>query len=55
MEWRVNPFPNDKFSTPENWKSLQMTIFNLLVKAEISQKKKTKEKTLWEKENLLIS
>ena len=29
-----NPFPNDKFQTPPNWKSLQTTISNLMKTVE---------------------
>ena len=36
-DW-VNPFPNDKFWTPQNWKSLQRTILNLIKIAESSTK-----------------
>ena len=41
-----NPFPNDKFHTLPNWKSLQTTISNLMKTAESSL---NREKTLWEK------
>ena len=48
----LNPFPNDKFQTIPNRKSLQMTILNLIKMATSSLKGK---KTLWEKEKLLIN
>ena len=33
-----NPFPTNKFQTLPNWKSLQMTISNLMKMAESSLK-----------------
>ena len=48
----VNPFPNDKFWTLPNSKSLQMTISNLMKMAETSP---NGLKTLWEKEKLLVT
>ena len=47
----INPFPNDKFWTLPNTKILQMTISKLMKMAESSS---NGEKTLWEKEKLLI-
>ena len=47
----VNPFPNDKFYTLPNWKSLQTTISNLMKMAESSP---NGSKTLWEMEKLLV-
>ena len=47
-----NPFPNDKFWTGPNLKSLQTTISNLLKMAEIST---NGWKTLWEKKKLLVT
>ena len=34
---RINPFPNDKFETLPNWKSLQTTISSLMKMAEFSK------------------
>ena len=51
FELTFNPFPNDKFWTLPNWKSLQTTIQNLTKIAECSPKQK---KTLWQKEKLLV-
>ena len=34
MRWRINPFPNDRFYTLLNWKSLQITISSLMQKSE---------------------
>ena len=47
-----NPFPNNKFETLPNRKTLQMTILTLLNKAESSP---NGLKTLWEKEKLLVT
>ena len=47
-----NPFPNDKFETFPNWKSLQMTILSLMKMMESSP---NGWKTLWEKEKLLVT
>ena len=44
-------FPNDRFLTLSNWKTLQATISNLMKMAESSP---NRFKTLWEKENFLI-
>ena len=48
----LNPYPNEKFYTLPNWKSLQMTISNVMKIAESSP---NDYKTLWEKEKLLVS
>ena len=47
-----NPFPNDKFYTLPNSKTLQTTILNWTKMAKGNPKE---WKTLWEKENLLIT
>ena len=48
----VNPFPNDKFCTLPNRKSLQTTIANLKKMAESSQ---NEQKKMWQKEKLLVT
>ena len=48
----LRPFPNDKFGTLPNWKSLQTTILNFMKMSESSLKWL---KTLWEKEKLLVT
>ena len=48
---RLNPFPNIKFYTFPNWRSLQMTISNLMKMAESSW---NGQKTRWEKKKLLV-
>ena len=47
----INPFPNDKFQTLPNSKSLQTTISNLMKMAESFP---NRSKTMWEKEVLLV-
>ena len=47
----LNPFPNDKFYTLSNWKSLQ-TISDLM---EMAENFPIGWKTLWEKEKLLVT
>ena len=48
----LSPFPNDKFWSLPNSKTLQMTILNLMKIAESSPKEQI---TLWEKEKLLVT
>ena len=48
----IHPFPNDKFQTLPNLKSLQTAISNLMKMAESFS---SKLKTLWEKEKLLVT
>ena len=48
---RFNPFPNNKFWTFPNWKSLQTNILNLIKMAESSV---DGQETLWKKEKLLV-
>ena len=38
MDFDFNPFPNDKFETLTNQKSLQTTLLDLMKMAECSQK-----------------
>ena len=48
----LNPFPNNKFWTLPNWKSLQTTNSNL---TEMAESYPNWQKSLWEKEKLLIT
>ena len=48
---KFNPFPNDKFQTCPNQKSLQTTISKLMKMAYSFLNGK---KTMWEKEKLLV-